>query len=107
MDFERHIGTVMGSVIIALLLWVGSNLTTNIETTARTDVRLANIEEDVGDLKGTLNGRMSDRWRGSDQAKYSAIMDQRFNKLEIWQGEAEKRLDELALAIERRGTVSR
>ena len=95
MAFERHIGTVMGALIIALLLWVGSNLTTNIETTARTDVRLGNIEEDIGELKGTLNGRMTDRYTGTQAKEHMVLQDKRFIKLETWKEQAERRIDNL------------
>lgn len=94
---ERHIGTILGALILASVLWVGSNLTANIETTARTDVRLGNIEEDIGELKGTINGRMSDRWTGTQAKEQMIVHDKRFAKLETWNAQAEHRIDTLEL----------
>ena len=92
---ERHIGTILGALILASVLWVGGNLTTNIETTARTDVRLGNIEEDIGELKGTLNGRMTDRYTGTQAKEHMVLQDKRFIKLETWKEQAERRIDNL------------
>jgi hypothetical protein len=102
MVVERHIGTVLGALILASVLWVGSNLTTNIETTARTDVRLGNIEEDIEELKSAgyrlsteVRTQMNDRFTGTEAARVIETYDARFNNMEKWSRETETRLDKL------------
>lgn len=94
---ERHIGTILGALILASVLWVGGNLTANIETSARTDVRLSNIEEDIAELKEVINGRMKDRYTGSQARDHVITQDKRFVKLETWAGELERRVDRLEI----------
>ena len=94
---ERHIGTVMGALILASILWVGNSLTDGIDTAARTDVRLSNIEEDMSELKAIINGRMKDRWTGTQAKEQMTVHDKRFIKLETWKDQAERRIDKLEM----------
>jgi len=93
--FERHLGTIIGALILGAIIWVGGNVTDNIETTARTDVRLSNIEANLKELKRTVNIGMDDRWRRRDALEVQKANDERFDRLDSWASETEKRLDRL------------
>jgi len=93
--FERHLGTIMGALILGAIFWVGTNLIENIDTAARTDVRLSNIEADLKELKLDIATGMDDRWRRRDAMALQKVNDARLNTLETWKVDTEKRLDRI------------
>jgi uncharacterized protein YycO len=53
--FERHFQTGVGALIIALVLWVGTTLTTNQKTLATLEVNMNNLKEKVIEIKSQIS----------------------------------------------------
>lgn len=94
---ERHITSILSALILGCVIWVGSALTDNIDTSARTDVRLGNIEEDINDLKVELSSRMKDRYTGAQAKTRNKVVDGQIDDINQWRRQAERRLDRLEL----------
>lgn len=54
-SFERHLQTGVGALIIALVLWVGTTLTTNQKTLTALEVNIATLKERVIEIKSQIN----------------------------------------------------
>lgn len=63
---ERHVQTVLGAIIIALILWVGNTLTTNQTQMAIMHTNLTVLTDEVSKLRAKVEQGVDDRYRASD-----------------------------------------
>ena len=63
---ERHVQTVLGAIIIALILWVGNTLTTNQTQMAIMQTNLTVLTDEVSKLRLKVEQGVDDRYRASD-----------------------------------------
>lgn len=94
---ERHIVTIISAAILGILVWVGNELTGSIATTAKTDVRLGNIESDIKELKVEMVARMQDRYTGEQARQRNRHVDRQLMDIKTWKEQAERRLDALEI----------
>lgn len=86
---ERHIQTIIVGISLALLAWVGLTLTQNVETMARVDEKVKNMEINLNELKREVKVATKDRYTWKDaQADQRALnyqleaLDTRITKIE-------------------------
>lgn len=69
--FERHVQTIVTSITLALLLWVGQSLVDLRD-------RLTRFEERVVNLQAQVQQGTDDRFRGTDWRREKERIDERF-----------------------------
>jgi preprotein translocase subunit SecF len=87
--------TIVVAILLALMIWVGNSLTKSIETTARTDVRLSNIESSLAKLEGEIAQKMRNRYTSIDADRDRVLNTAKFNRIETRQEKMEIRLNSL------------
>jgi len=63
---ERHLQTAIGAVLIGLVFWVGSTLTTTQTQMAVLQAKLVGLTEEVAKLRLKVEQGVDDRYRASD-----------------------------------------
>jgi hypothetical protein len=63
---ERHLQTVIGAVLIGLVFWVGSTLTTTQTQMAVLQSKLTSLAEEVAKMRHKVEEGVDDRYRASD-----------------------------------------
>ena len=69
--WERHLQSILTSLVLAGIIWLGSTANTNSKNLAVMAVQLENLEARLTDLKGS----MADRFTGADGKRLSARID--------------------------------
>lgn len=59
---ERHLQTIIVGISMTLLVWVGYTLTRNVETVARIDVQVKNLQNTIKDIKIDLKESNTSRY---------------------------------------------
>ena len=75
---ERHVSTIIGAMILAIIVWVGSTVANNKEGIAVFGERLATLMKVVEEIHIKLNNQYSK----SDALKFENIMERRVDSIE-------------------------
>lgn len=79
---EKHVQTIVVSLVLLLLSWAGWTALDTRERVARMEVQMTNLAVQISAMQGQLAAASDDRYRSSDARRDFTARDERIKELE-------------------------
>lgn len=80
--FERHLQTGISTLLVGLILWVGTSVTNSREAVARLEEKFIAVESQLSDLKSQVKLGVQDRYFRAEAVKDFTNINSRVDKIE-------------------------